>query len=1012
VRVLPSCPNDSYTPSLISVRRMKAYRLGLPLWALASASLLNCSGDKAPARGQIMLALRTDMALPKDISRIKLQVLDEQGKVKFDKPFTVGADGEAKIPATFAIVAPEGQSPTVEVRVVGFNASGPRTFNKVVTTVPSDRVAVLHMPIQWLCDKTVLDLGADSYESKCAPIGEDETSCVAGTCQKVSVREDSLPTFAPPDVFGGGERPEDPSGKCFDTVACFTRGLRVYPDAACRVSLVAPATRALNFALRPTAADEGICGTDHDCFIPLDKSDIYGWKELGAGASDGAGGAGGAASGGADAPAGGGAAGEASLPDFGGSGAKVRTFELPPAICQKLSDGVIASVQATAVCETKTERLPVCGDWYSTVAERVTPTQPGSGDGTTCPEFKAGANVGDVTGEPLFDGMLQAAADFKAQADALAKSTFSACAGVVTELGGSAPMAPATLTAAAVKAACDSARAALISASSDAADSSWSVLLAPGQCGFSLDQQATCESTCKTNDCGTLPKEVDRCADLGGNCSNLCSGACGGTAAQPAACSGTCQGVCTGTCQGQCIQEDGSLATGSCDGWCTGSCEGTCTGLCAVEEQSCDGTCWVKGAECAGTLDELYCRVPLDTESCLGTCGTLCAAEATLDQRCDATSAKVFGVAPDALRSAIDKYYAALADTVARSTGVTAAAGFIQELYASFAMASDGKDAHAAACLTAAGNAVGSASGIVTAALDGAVSSTRAVSAGRGSTDTCSPVTSDDACLSCIKSSCCDAYSACVAPDACATGGPSGEGELACALRCYAGPSQQQTSCLASCRMTSSATFSDTTDAVVSCASDSCATDCNIAVCSGSEVSCDGNCTDLDSDLNNCGACGRACVVGQTCVGGQCACATNRTLCGSSCVDRRTDAANCGECGMACATGYSCSGGTCLSSTGSGGAGGQAGSSGAGGPSNGGASSAGASAVGGGVAGVGGTAPIGGIGGAGAPSTNCPPTVPQTGEDCTDYAQSTCSYAQTTCTCPCIDGCTWGCPQP
>ncbi len=307
---------------------MKPFRLALPFWSLASVLAFGCSGDKAPARGQIMLALHTDMALPKDISRVKLQVLTagpkDSGAVKFDRTFTVGANGEAKIPATFAIVAPEGQSPTVEVRLIGLGGSKARTFSKVITTVPKDRIATLNMPIQWLCDNSAQEIEGQSYESTCPPVGGVETACVAGVCQDVNFPEAKMPTFSPPEVFGGGMDATDSSGKCFDTVSCFEPGFDVTPNAACRVTIKAPARRPLNFAIVPKKTNEGICGTNGHCYVPLDKNEIFGWTELSGPVQGGEGGAGGESGLGE-----GGAGGDAGQPDLG-QGSVERTSQLPP----------------------------------------------------------------------------------------------------------------------------------------------------------------------------------------------------------------------------------------------------------------------------------------------------------------------------------------------------------------------------------------------------------------------------------------------------------------------------------------------------------------------------------------------------------------------------------------------------------------------------------------------------------------------------------------------------------
>ncbi len=87
---------------------------------------------------------------------------------------------------------------------------------------------------------------------------------------------------------------------------------------------------------------------------------------------------------------------------------------------------------------------------------------------------------------------------------------------------------------------------------------------------------------------------------------------------------------------------------------------------------------------------------------------------------------------------------------------------------------------------------------------------------------------------------------------------------------------------------------------------------------------CGIGCTDLASNINNCGNCDVTCGSNETCEGGSCRCGVTAgsvsagpacgadTCCGSSCANLSTDINNCGLCGKVCDPSESCDGGMCV----------------------------------------------------------------------------------------------------
>ena len=97
----------------------------LPRTALGALTALlglgpSCAAPAAP--GELMMVLQTDLALPKDVDSVRLQILvrgDPRRDQIFDK---LGDDGSLLIPASLGIVIQDGGDPSTPVtfRITAF----------------------------------------------------------------------------------------------------------------------------------------------------------------------------------------------------------------------------------------------------------------------------------------------------------------------------------------------------------------------------------------------------------------------------------------------------------------------------------------------------------------------------------------------------------------------------------------------------------------------------------------------------------------------------------------------------------------------------------------------------------------------------------------------------------------------------------------------------------------------------------------------------------------------------
>ncbi len=557
-----------------------------------------------------MLAFDTDMAVPKDVSGVRLEAtVGNSGQVL---DFDVGPENN-HLPATFGLRTSDGASKDVQVTLSAKKDTTTRVISSATTTIPADRIALLRMPIEWLCTLRVADQGNGTLENDCNT-GE---TCVAGRCQPAAVPEPTLPTYEPADVFGGGDG-DGTSGTCFPTDQAFgsPRGSVVTSDidlASCRIPLDQDGDTA-NFALRVRKGD-GICIEPDLCLITLNKDPVTGWSEV-----DSSG----------KAKTGGGFA------------------QLPPAICDELSAtaGAILSVYRATFRPQKVPSTPVCSPWSSAGNPTAHEGEGGAGgEGnvpsdprTACPAAGSGKPGGDVVDDPVVATYLDVANALGEDLASLLSQIGKACVDIDTKLGADdvwtkAGYDPDLPTRDSVNLACASAVQSLGYALAQVARVRLGV--APEHCAVDQSNELACEAECSPQ--ASCP-DADRCASA--NESSTCKGACDassvceGSTDALTACNGRCDGVCKGTCDGGvCTRIDDAA---SCDGFCDGACLGQCAGDCTLTSALACGTGSTCRGGCAKPNADATCNAPLEPCDALApNCAALCGVEAAASATCE-----------------------------------------------------------------------------------------------------------------------------------------------------------------------------------------------------------------------------------------------------------------------------------------------------------------------------------------------------------------------------------------
>ena len=315
-------------------------------------ALGSCSVDNVPSGG-LVVALETDLAVPKDVDRVLLEA-SQGGRVFFSTERAIG-EGHDLMPLQLRVSNPGNDKPVL-VRAIAFRGAQPIIERSAITPMPATWLASVRLPLNFLCAGQLTPSG----ESKC---GSDQT-CKQGQCAEALLPPEQLLRYEPDpssrqlasSAADGGVDAGltgsvvNASDRCFDVASCFYSPLDIEVEPVTCSFALPPSVlpESLNIALRLPLGQPGVC-ENGSCFVVLD-ADAEGYQ------------------------------------------VEANRVYVPVSVCDRMLGGDRMTVALGLDCPKKTLDNPVCGAW--TAVKTPLPTLAESTDGVS-----VGSNT--VRGSPL-----------------------------------------------------------------------------------------------------------------------------------------------------------------------------------------------------------------------------------------------------------------------------------------------------------------------------------------------------------------------------------------------------------------------------------------------------------------------------------------------------------------------------------------------------------------------------------------------------------------------------------
>ncbi len=212
--------------------RAKLALLGM---ALGVTTAIGFACAEKPPVG-LMIAIQTNLSVTKDFDQLGLYITAD-GVPILTQTYQIEG-GSVRLPSTIAIAPPKNPNAVIRVRAVAFKTDAAKVLREGITTVPSNRLAVLPLPLKWINSGSAKGTEA---EFQVNPFAKNVSLCPDlntkenGICIASSINVDDLKDYNASEIFGGSDTSS--GGSCFDVPTCFAQRIEVpVDDTTCTVT--------------------------------------------------------------------------------------------------------------------------------------------------------------------------------------------------------------------------------------------------------------------------------------------------------------------------------------------------------------------------------------------------------------------------------------------------------------------------------------------------------------------------------------------------------------------------------------------------------------------------------------------------------------------------------------------------------------------------------------------------------------------------------------------------------